>query len=156
MNIKEIKSLLNLLAETDVTEFEYEQGDLRIAIRKGHGSALQPVLHSPAPAPTLVLPSAPAAPAALPAPAKAAAPVEKGLVHKSPLVGTFYRSPAPDAASFTEVGKRVEKGQTLCIVEAMKLMNEIPAEVSGVVTKVLVENGQPVEYGQALFVVDPG
>lgn len=153
MNIKDIKALISLIEGTDIHELEYEWEGGRFAVRRG-GPAVAPV-HVHAPAPALVAPAPSPAPAAIAAPKPAAAPPERGVVHKSPLVGTFYRSPSPDSPSFTEVGKRVEKGQTICIVEAMKLMNEIPAEVSGTVTKVLVENGQPVEYGQALFVVEP-
>lgn len=144
MQIDDIKAVLELIDGTDVTELEYEDEGVRIAIKRG------------APAPTMMAGVAPMAFGApgLAAPAAAAVPMETGHVVTSPFVGTFYRAPSPDSAPFAEVGQRVEKGATLCIVEAMKLMNEIEADVSGAVTKILVENAQPVEYGQALFVIE--
>ena len=140
MKLDSIKAVLELIDGTDVTELEYEHEGLRIAIRRGR----------PAPA----APTYAAGPAYAP---PAAAPVvgPRGSTVTSPFVGTIYRAGAPDAAPFTEIGQHVTKGQTLCIVEAMKLMNEIECEVSGTVRQILVTNGQPVEYGQILFLIDP-
>ncbi len=143
MDLDSIKAVLELLDGTDVSELEYEDETLRLAIRRGPRAALAaPAMAAPALG-AVPMGGAPAAPALL------------GKVVASPFVGTFYRAPAPDVAPFTEVGQRVAKGQTLCIVEAMKLMNEIEAEVSGTVKQILVENAQPVEFDQALFLIDP-
>jgi len=147
MDIESIKALLELVEGTDINELEYEDEAMRVAVRRGAAPS----------APAFVAPMAAAnvgAPAAAPA-AAAAAPAISGKTINSPFIGTFYRASAPDAAPFTDVGQRVSVGQTLCIVEAMKLMNEIEAEVSGTITRILVENAQPVEFGQALFVIDP-
>lgn len=145
MDLESIKALLELIDGTDLSELEYEDEGVRIALRRG--SAAPPVMAAP------VASAAPAA--AVAAPAGGGAPAEGGKRIESPFVGTFYRAPAPDSPPFTDVGQRVSKGQTLCIVEAMKLMNEIEAEVSGTVRRILVENAQPVEFGQALFIIDP-
>ena len=148
MDMKKIKAVLRLLEGTDVTEFEYEDESLRLRLNRGQ---------APAAAPAIMAAPFPGAPVSLPAAAPAAADaVESGHGVTSPFVGTFYRAPAPDTPSFVEVGQRVEKGQTMCIVEAMKLMNEIEADVSGTVKSILVENAQPVEFGQKLFVIQPG
>jgi acetyl-CoA carboxylase biotin carboxyl carrier protein len=150
MEIKKIREILRLIHETDVEEIEVWDKEDRVRIRRtvtGNGHDLEI-------APRLPERSAPPAPPAPPAePAKAA--TRRAHTVTSPLVGTFYRAPSPGADPFVEVGGRVRKGQTLCIIEAMKLMNEIEAEVDGVVAEVLVENGQPVEYGQALFLIEP-
>ncbi len=148
MNLRDIKSLLKLIEGTDVSEIEWEGESGRVAIRRGPPAPTGPTFSVSAP------PSAPFALQPGTAPTAAAAPLS-GHVLKSPLVGTFYSAPTPDALPFTDVGKRVQKGQVLCIIEAMKLMNEITAEVSGTVRQVLVENGHPVEFGQTLFVIDP-
>jgi len=145
MDMKKIKAVLRMLDGTDVTEFEYEDEGLRVRVNRG---SVAPV------APALV--AAPLAASAAPAAAAPAAAEPSGHVITCPFIGTFYRAPAPDSPSFVEVGQRVEQGQTLCIVEAMKLMNEIEADVSGTVKSILVENGQPVEFGQKLFIVQPG
>lgn len=146
MDLDSIKAVLELLDGTDVSELEYEDETLRLAIRRGpQGTVVA--------APTMVAP--PLGLAAAPAGAPATGAGLSGHVVASPFVGTFYRAPAPDSAPFTDVGQRIAKGQTLCIVEAMKLMNEIEAEVSGTVRQILVENAQPVEFDQALFVIDP-
>jgi acetyl-CoA carboxylase biotin carboxyl carrier protein len=145
MDMKKIKAVLRMLDGTDVTEFEYEDEALRVRVNRG---SVAPV------APALV--AAPLAASAAPAAAAPAAAEPSGHVITCPFIGTFYRAPAPDSPSFVEVGQRVEQGQTLCIVEAMKLMNEIEADVSGTVKSILVENGQPVEFGQKLFIVQPG
>ena len=155
MDLERIEELLKLLSDNDVSEFSFKDKDQTIRLRLGP---------PPVPAATMVSHAAPvAAPAAAPAPAAAAAAAAAApeadtsgtTVVESPMVGTFYRSPAPDADSFVEVGTSVKKGQTLCIVEAMKLMNEIEAEVSGTVVEILVENAQPVQFGQALFRIKP-
>ncbi len=156
MDIKDIKLLIKAVTETDITEFEMESGEERIYLKRGHEP--QVVQYQAAPAP--VFASAPAvAPAAAPAaaaaaPAAAPAADEKGERITSPIVGTFYRAPAPDAAPFVEVGQIVEKGQVLCIVEAMKLMNEIEAEFKCKIVKICRENAEPVEYGDTLFIVE--
>ena len=145
MDMKKIRAVLRLLDGTDVTEFEYEDEGLRLRVNRGAVAGMAPAL--------VAAPFAPA-PAAVPAGAVAAAApaaVESGHGITSPFVGTFYRSPDPDSAPFVEAGQRVEKGQTLCIVEAMKLMNEIEADCAGTIAEVLVDNGKPVEFGQALF-----
>ncbi|WP_224981745.1 acetyl-CoA carboxylase biotin carboxyl carrier protein [Geomonas agri] len=155
MDIKDLKMLIKMVTETDITEFELENADDKVVIKRGC-SAPQfqmqaPVAYQYAPA----APVAAAAPAAAPAAAApAAAEKEQGDVLTSPIVGTFYRAPAPDAAPFVEVGQIVEKGQVLCIVEAMKLMNEIEAEFKCKIVKICKENAQPVEYGDTLFVVE--
>jgi len=152
MNLDHIKELLDLIADSDVTELEVQDGDEKIRIRrKAAGGDEAP--------PYVVVTSgmagvAPAAPGA--AVAEPAAPAEDDLVLvKSPMVGTFYESASPGSPPFVDVGDTVEKGETLCIIEAMKLMNEIEAEVSGVVAKRFVANGEPIEYGQALFGIRP-
>ncbi len=150
MKTKAIKEVLALLEGTDVTELEYEDEGVRIAVRRG-GAAPTVVA-----APFAGMPSTgamPAVTAAVPT-VDASPPAISGHQVTSPFVGTFYRAPAPDAAPFTDIGQRVTKGQTLCIVEAMKLMNEIEADVDGVVKAILVENAQPVEFGQELFVIE--
>lgn len=163
LNLKEIKELIKVIQDTDITEVHLESDGVKVAIRKG-GTA--PVMMAPTPVITQVVTEAAPAPApavaaeqpaAAPAPAVSPAPeVCKANTVEivSPMVGTFYRSPAPDAPPFVEVGSMVTEGQTVCIIEAMKLMNEIEAEVSGKVVAVLVENGQPVEYGQPLFLIE--
>ncbi len=149
MNYKEIKELIDLIRETDVAEIEVERAGMRIRIRRdGHEVPVREIREVASPPPP-----ASAEPAAS-VPAAAQPKEEAGVVH-SPLVGTFYRSPGPDSPPFTDLGERVEKGQVLCIVEAMKLMNEIEAEFAGTVREVFVENGQPVEYGQPLYRIEP-
>ena len=156
MDIKDIRLLIKMVTETDISEFELKNADEKIIIKRGG----QPdVIHYQAPQqlPSMHYAVPAAAPqqqeSALAAPA--AAVPEKGQIIASPIVGTFYRAPAPDAASYVEVGQVVEKGQVLCIVEAMKLMNEIEAEYRCKILKISKENAQPVEYGDALFVVEP-
>ena len=150
MDIDEIRKLIQLVKRTGIGELEVSEGGRTVRISAGHPA--------PAPVAPVVMPAAsPApAPAAAPPPAAAPAPAEARLVKVvSPMVGTFYRAPAPDADPYVEVGDRVDVGQTVCIIEAMKLMNEIESEVRGRVAKIAVENGQPVEYGQVLFLIDP-
>ncbi len=159
MNQKELKELIEFLIEKDIAEFELERGDVRVRIKRAgehtvvhaHG---EPRFYAvpPAPAPEVGLaPVAAAAPAAPPAPAP-----EEGLHGvKSPIVGTFYEAPSPGAPPFVKVGDSVEVGQVLCIVEAMKLLNEIESDLAGEIVKKLASNGQPIEYGQELFVIRP-
>jgi acetyl-CoA carboxylase biotin carboxyl carrier protein len=155
MDIKALRTLVKMLTATDISEFEWEQGEERIVIRRGQVSAAGPVV---AAAPVVM--TAPTAAAGAPA---AATPEieEKEAVEdgnetiESPIVGTFYRAPSPDSDPYVEVGTVVEKGQTLCIVEAMKLMNEIEAEFKCRIVKILKDNAQPVEYGDPLFLVEP-
>lgn len=161
MDLRKLKTLIDLVAESGIAEVEVTEGEDKVRIVK-HGPAPQAVAASapqayfvPAPAPAAPAATAASAPAAAPAAsaAAAAAPETRGTVVKSPMVGTFYRCPSPGAASFVEVGQTVKQGDTLCIIEAMKLLNEIEAEVAGNILEVLVENGQAVEYGQPLFVI---
>ena len=148
MDLRKLKTLIDLVAESGIAELEITEGEGKVRIVK-FSQALQPVAyHQPEAAP-----AAQPAQAAAPASAEAAAPVIAGHVVKAPMVGTFYRSPNPGAAPFVEVGQSVKEGQPLCIIEAMKLLNEIEADKSGVIKEILVENGEPVEYGQPLFVI---
>lgn len=140
MEMKQIRSIIDLMSRNQLTEFELEKEDFRIRIAKG-GSGSQAVMAG-APAPVLQ-PSAPA-PAETPAAAE-------GTIIPSPMVGTFYRSPSPDSSPFVEVGTDIGADTTVCIIEAMKVMNEIKAEVSGKILEILAENGKPVEFGQPLF-----
>jgi acetyl-CoA carboxylase biotin carboxyl carrier protein len=153
MNPKEIRELIEFLVEKDIAEFELERGDVKIRIKRGAESiASPPPIVMPAPVAHVGHSTAAPLPAA--APAESAKPQEDGLHQvKSPIVGTFYESPSPGSPPFVKIGDTVEAGQILCIVEAMKLMNEIESDVSGEIVKKLVENGQPVEYGQPLFAV---
>jgi acetyl-CoA carboxylase biotin carboxyl carrier protein len=154
MNQKELRELIEFLIEKDVAEFELERGDVKVKIKRG---ALIAVPHAIAAAPTTPAGAAPsasgaAAPTGPSAPAQPA--TEEGLhIVKSPIVGTFYESPSPGSPAFVKPGDSIEAGQVLCIIEAMKLMNEIEADVSGELVKRLVQNGQPVEYGQPLFTI---
>jgi acetyl-CoA carboxylase biotin carboxyl carrier protein len=156
MDLRKLKTLIDLVAESDIAELEVTEGESKVRIVKSsanpqnNGMMMVPqqaVQHYAAPAPQ----HAPAPAAAPAAPAVAAEPT--GHVVKSPMVGTFYRSSAPGAPAFVEVGQSIKQGDTLCIIEAMKLLNEIDADVAGTVTKILVENGQPVEFGQPLFII---
>jgi acetyl-CoA carboxylase biotin carboxyl carrier protein len=151
MDLRKLKTLIDLVSESGIAELEVTEGEDKVRIVKSHAAGPAPAA-APAPLP----PPAAVTGAAAPAPAAAAAAAEPEVGHlvKSPMVGTFYRSPSPGAPPFIEQGATVKPGDTLCIIEAMKLLNEIEAEVGGVVRKVLVENGQPVEYGQALFVIE--
>jgi len=147
MNLKEIREIIELLKGTDVTELEVVRGENVLKVRRGPTGEVQPVAVVTTPKPP---PAVPTAEAPSPAPPKEPPkPTAKEIL--SPIVGTFYRAPAPDAAPFVEVGSRVSKGQVLCIVEAMKIMNQIESDAGGVVVAILVENAQPVAYGQPLF-----
>ncbi len=144
MDLRKLKTLIDLVAESGIAELEITEGDDKVKIVK-FSQALPPVAQA-APAPTVAV-------AAAPAPEPVAAPVPTGHAVKAPMVGTFYRSPNPGASPFVEVGQAVKEGEPLCIIEAMKLLNEIEADKSGVIKEILVENGEPVEYGQPLFVI---
>ena len=170
MKLTEIQDLIKFVARAGVTEVEIEQKECKITIKsempKGKGKAAEPVVQTiqvpaampqamvAAPAPVAAAPVAPAAPAA-----PAAAPAEEApsnLVEiKSPMIGTFYRRPSPDKDVFVEVGDQIKAGDTVCVVEAMKLFNEIESEIQGKIVKVLVEDNSPIEYDQPLFLVDP-
>jgi acetyl-CoA carboxylase biotin carboxyl carrier protein len=152
MTIKEIKEILELFNSTDVAELEVQRGDNRVRLRRASADVNQVVMAAPVAAPA---PAAPAAPAATKTPAPAPAPEENTTLVRSPIVGTYYDAPSPGAPSFVKVGDSVEQGQVLCIVESMKLMNEIEAEFAGTIVAKLMENGRPVEYGEALFSVKP-
>jgi acetyl-CoA carboxylase biotin carboxyl carrier protein len=158
MDLNYVKKLVKLLADSSVAEIEIEEDGRKIRVAKGAANYAPAPVHqatvipyaTAAPTPGAAAAGAPAAPAAPPAP-----PAAKNLHEiKSPIVGTFYRAPSPDAAPFVQVGTSVQSGTTLCIVEAMKLMNEIESDVSGTIVKIMVENGQPVEYDQTLFLVE--
>jgi len=155
MNMDWLKRLIRLVEESDIDSLEVERLTTRIRIRKSPsgGPAIAHVSGSLAPgAPTMPAPAAPAAADA----SSASATVPDGLFDvTSPMVGTFYRAPSPDSPAFVSVGDRVEPGQTLCILEAMKLMNELQSEVAGTVAQIAVENAEPVEFGQVLFRIDP-
>ncbi len=160
MNPKEIKELIEFLVEKDIAEFELERGDLKMRVKRGmetHVVAAPPVQYAPSHAPAMVAPvqsaaaPAPAMVSAVAASAPAVAEEEDLHIVRSPIVGTFYEAPSPGAPAFVKVGDAVQSGQPLCIVEAMKLMNEIEADASGEVVKIYVSNSQPVEYGQPLF-----
>lgn len=165
MDISEIQDLIKFIAKAGVTEVEIEKKDFKITIKsempkkKGAGAAAEATIQVPVPVATM--PAAPVAPAvpAAPAPAaeapKAASDEDNYITVKSPMIGTFYRRSAPDKPTFVEVGSTVGNGDVLCVIEAMKLFNEIESEVSGKIVKILVDDNSPVEYDQPLFLVDP-
>jgi acetyl-CoA carboxylase biotin carboxyl carrier protein len=150
MYIKEIKDMINLMNENGLSELEIEKDGMRIKLRKGVGGYEKAVEFVPHVAPA-------AGHAASPAAAQPTAPAKKtnALEIKSPMVGTFYRSPSPEAPAYVKVGDSIDVGQVICIVEAMKLMNEIKSEVKGKIVDIQVDNAEPVEFGQVLFVVEP-
>lgn len=153
MDIRKVKKLIELLEESGIDELEIKEGEESVRISRHSKSAAAPIYAAPAyaPAPAAAAPvAAAAAPAAEAAPA---APALNGNAVRSPMVGTFYRAASPTSANFVEVGQSVKKGDILCIVEAMKMMNHIEAETSGVIGQILVENGQPVEFDQPLFTI---
>lgn len=151
-----IERLIKALDDSSVDSLEIERGGTKVRLAKTPPVSAAPVAMAAAP---VAAAPAPAAPAAAPAPsapsAEPAAPASNLIDVTSPMVGTFYRAPAPDAPSYVEVGARIGEGDTLCIIEAMKLMNELESEVSGTIAEICIENAQPVEYGQVLFRVDP-
>jgi acetyl-CoA carboxylase biotin carboxyl carrier protein len=151
MDLRKLKTLIDLVSESNISELEITEADGKVRIVKA--DARPTVMMAPAP---MAMPAgsvaAPLTGAA--APAVAAAPVETGHVVKSPMVGTFYRASSPGAKPMAEVGQQVKEGEPICIIEAMKIMNEIEADKSGTITKVMVENGQAVEFGQPLFIIE--
>ena len=149
MDLRKLKTLIDLVSESNVSELEITEAEGKVRIVKSGGAVVQQYV--PAPMPAAAAAAAPATVAELPAPV-AAAPT--GHVVKSPMVGTFYRSSSPGAKAFVEVGSQVKEGETVCIIEAMKILNEIEADKSGTVTKILGENGQAAEYGQPLSVLE--
>jgi len=155
MDLRKLKTLIDLVAESDISELEVTEGEGKVRIVKSSPvpqgqmvmmqpqmQAMQQGMPAPAAAPVAAAPAAPAAPAAV-----------EGHVVKSPMVGTFYRAASPGSAPFVDIGKNVNSGDTLCIIEAMKLLNEIESDFSGSIKQILVENGQPVEFGQPLFII---
>ncbi len=156
MDLRKLKTLVDLVAESGISELEITEAEGTVRIVTSSPPAPMPPDPWPMQQPIMQMPVAAAAPALadVPAAAPASAPVNAGQVVKSPMVGTFYRSPNPESEPFVKEGSSIAVGDALCIIEAMKLMNEIESEVSGIVRQVLVENGQPVEYGQPLFIVD--
>ena len=152
MDLRKLKKLIDLVQESGIGELEITEGEERVRIaRGGHVSASPAAGTAPVHAPSAPPAATAAAPAAAATAATEPAAGEAGHTVKSPMVGTFYRAPSPEAKPFVAVGDTVKEGQALCVIEAMKLMNEIEADAAGVVRAILVENGQPVEYGQALF-----
>ena len=152
MDLRKLKKLIDLVQESGIGEIEITEGEEKVRIcRQAPGGA--PIMMTPG-MQSMQYAAAPAAPAAPAAVAPPAAPEPKGHQLKSPMVGTFYRAASPGAPPFVEIGQSVTKGQTLCIIEAMKLLNEIESDASGTVKAILVENGQPVEYGQPLFTIE--
>ncbi len=159
MELKEIQNLIKFVAKSGASEVSLEMGDIKINIKTDKGETTVPVAAVQQAAPVVVAPAPVAAAPATPVPAAVAesaapAPTE-GETVKSPIIGTFYRKPSPDKPNFVEVGDRVAEGDTLCVIEAMKLFNEIEAETSGTIVKILVEDSTPVEFDQPLFIIDP-
>jgi len=156
MDLRKLKTLIDLVSESNISELEITEADGKVRIVKSDPAAAHAPPSGAAPASYAAVPPAgtlpPAAPAAAPAPAEAAAPA--GHAVKSPMVGTFYRSSSPGAKAFVEVGSQVKEGEPICIIEAMKIMNEIEADKSGRVAQILAENGQAVEFGQPLFIIE--
>jgi acetyl-CoA carboxylase biotin carboxyl carrier protein len=162
VNLKDLKKLIDMMRKAELSEVNIEQEGIKIALKRG---AEPQMTFSAPPAPVYVAPPAapqgagtPAPPSSVAVPAASpalAAPAEDGVKIQSPMVGTFYRASSPDVPPYADLGTRVEVGQTVCIIEAMKLMNEIKAESAGTITKILVENAQPVEFGQPLFIIKP-
>lgn len=172
MTLKEIQELIKLVAKTELSEFKYQEGEIKLHMRgksyvsnaavQGPAAAGPSIINVPAAAPAYPAAApAPVAPAPAPAAAPKAAPTDDAASSnnyveiKSPMIGTFYRSPSPDKDIYVKVGDTISKGDTVCIVEAMKLFNEIESEVAGKIVKVLVEDAQPIEYDQPLFLIDP-
>jgi acetyl-CoA carboxylase biotin carboxyl carrier protein len=150
VNIKEIKEMINLMNENGLSELEVEKDDMRIRLKKtptGFESMELPLNYP--------ISAAPASAKTLASPEAEVKPVIKTVEIKSPMVGTFYRSPNPEAPAYAEIGQVIEPGQVICIIEAMKLMNEIKSEIRGKILEILVDNAEPVEFGQSLFLIDP-
>ena len=153
MDIRKVKKLIELLDESGIAEIEITEGEESVRISRHPASSAPPPAPAPAAPAEVPAPAAAASPAAS-QPAAAAEPDDEGHAVTAPMVGTFYASPSPGSPAFVQVGDRVSEGDTLCIVEAMKMMNQIEAEVAGVVKSIRAQNGDPVEYGQILFVID--
>jgi len=153
MDLRKLKKLIDLVQESGIAELEITEGEEKVKIVKGGVVSATPVMAIAAPAASAPPAAHAAAPAGAPPAAPEAAPAVEGHVVKAPMVCTFYRSPSPDAKAFVEVGQAVKEGEVICIIEAMKLMNEIDSDAAGTVKAILVENGQPVEYGQPLFIL---
>ena len=153
MDLRKLKTLIDLVAESDIAELEVTEGEGKVRIVKSSAIPQNQVVMMPQHAQVAPAQVAVAAPGAAATATPAAPAVPEGHIVKSPMVGTFYRASAPGAAPFADIGKSVAKGDTLCIIEAMKLLNEIESDFEGTIKQILVENGQPVEYGQPLFVI---
>jgi acetyl-CoA carboxylase biotin carboxyl carrier protein len=149
MDLRKLKTLIDLVSESNVSELEITEAEGKVRIVKGGGAVVQQVMAPAAPVAMAPVQAAAPQPAAAPAPQ-----VPAGHTVKSPMVGTFYRASAPGAKAFVEIGSQVKEGDTVCIIEAMKILNEIEADKSGTITQILCENGQAVEYGQPLFVIE--
>ncbi|MEL4180500.1 acetyl-CoA carboxylase biotin carboxyl carrier protein [Roseateles sp. PN1] len=154
MDLRKLKTLIDLVSESNISELEITEADGKVRIVKSDGAVAVPMMMQAVPQQAAPAAAAPAVAAAAPAAAPAAPAVETGHVVTSPMVGTFYRASGPNAKAFVEVGQPIKEGEAICIIEAMKIMNEIDADFSGTVTKILCENGQPVEFGQPLFVIE--
>jgi acetyl-CoA carboxylase biotin carboxyl carrier protein len=152
MDLRKLKTLIDLVSDSNVSELEITEAEGTVRIVKSAPAPVAMVTQMAAPAPVAVAAPVAAAPAAAPAPEVEAAPA--GHTVKSPMVGTFYRSSSPGAKAFAEVGQQVKEGETICIIEAMKILNEIEADKAGTITKILAENGQAVEYGAPLFIIE--
>ncbi len=151
MDLRKLKTLIDLVSESNISELEITEAEGKVRIVKASAAAAQApmMMMAPAPAPAMAV-----SPQAAAAPTPAAEPEETGHVVKSPMVGTFYRASSPGAKSLADVGQPIKEGESICIIEAMKIMNEIESDHSGTVVKVLVQNGQAVEFGQPLFIVE--
>ena len=159
MDIKEIQNLIKFVAKSGASEVKLEMEDIKITIKTGSEKTETTIVQA-APMPTMLQMAAPVAPAAAPeaapvAPAAASNDEDKYITVKSPIIGTFYRKPSPEKANFVEVGTEINIGDTVCVIEAMKLFNEIESEISGKIVKVLVDDSSPVEFDQPLFLIDP-
>jgi len=152
MDLRKLKTLIDLVSDSNVSELEITEAEGTVRIVKSAPASVAMVTQMAAPAPVAVAAPVATAPAPAAAPVVEAAPA--GHIVKSPMVGTFYRSSSPGAKSFAEVGQQVKEGETICIIEAMKILNEIEADKSGTITKILAENGQAVEYGAPLFIIE--
>jgi len=149
MDLRKLKKLIDLVQESGISELEVTEGEEKVRIAKHYGAVAAPQQYYAAPPPM----QAPGAPAASTVNLDDEDELPEGHVVKSPMVGTFYRSPSPGADAYVQVGQSVKQGETLCIIEAMKLLNEIEADASGVIKAILVDNGEPVEFGEPLFVI---
>jgi len=153
MDLRKLKKLIDLVQESGIAELEITEGEEKVKIVKGGEATVTPIAAAAKPAAAPAAPAGAAAAAAAVAAAVAEEPALEGHLLKAPMVGTFYRSASPESKAFVEVGQNIKAGETVCIIEAMKLMNEIEADATGVIKAILVENGQPVEYGQPLFII---